>query len=145
MSNVDIQIDDLKQRLIDAIDKPIWKDDLMKELTEEVDTNLKNELSWTQNLKNNILTSWIENSIIISMPLYGLVIDKGRRPGAKMPPVEAIKSWCKEKAIPEEAAWPIAISIKTNGIAARPFIKKSLNLSIAHLIAMHIKETLNKK
>jgi len=50
-----------------------------------------------------------------NMP-YAPVMEFGRTPGGKMPPIEAIEKWCKFRGIPEEAVWAVAKSIAVKGI-----------------------------
>jgi hypothetical protein len=57
---------------------------------------------------------------------YGKYVDAGRLPG-KFPPLDAIKDWCKVKDIPESAAFPIAKSIKENGIPYVQFLDVPFN------------------
>jgi len=69
------------------------------------------------------------DSITISLPDYYLYIDKGRKAGAKMPPVKFIAIWIKRKKLPipdgmdiVSLAWAISKSIAKNGIKPRPFL-----------------------
>ena len=63
---------------------------------------------------------------------YAIYVDKGRRAGDKMPPVQAIKDWINQRKIrvagktTEQLAWAMAKNIAKNGIKARPFIAPSL-------------------
>ena len=55
---------------------------------------------------------------------YGTVVEFGRRPGQKMPPVSVIASWIQQKrglsvAESMRAAWPIARAIGRRGIPGR--------------------------
>lgn len=52
---------------------------------------------------------------------YGQWVDKGRKPGGKLPPISKIKEWTKLKGIDESAAYPIAKSISIKGIAPTNF------------------------
>ena len=80
--------------------------------------------------------------VTINLEEYWKFIEKGRRAGAKMPPVSAIENWIKvRKIIPrpvalksgkqrvptvQQLAYVIARSIARNGIAARPFMRESI-------------------
>ena len=80
--------------------------------------------------------------VTINLEDYWKFIEKGRRPGAKMPPVSAIENWIKiRKIIPrpvtlksgkqrvptvQQLAYVIARSIARKGIAARPFMRESI-------------------
>ena len=84
--------------------------------------------------------------VTINLEEYWKYIEKGRRAGAKMPPVSAIENWIKvRKIIPrpvalksgkqrvptiQQLAYVIARSISRNGIAPRPFMSESINQTI---------------
>lgn len=55
---------------------------------------------------------------------YLVYIESGRRKGAKMPPVEPIVRWCKQKGIPTDNStiYLIRRAIARDGIKARPFM-----------------------
>jgi hypothetical protein len=133
----------LEKAMQDAFNDPVWLDDFTSDVAKDLEQDFKEKLSWTTNLKNEIKTSSEKNKIIIEMPLYGLVIDTGRRPGAKMPPIEAIKGWCSVKAIDLKYAYPIARSIGKKGIKAKPYIKEVLTLNVSQKIIDYIKKTLD--
>lgn len=54
---------------------------------------------------------------------YGLFVNYGRRAGAKQPPLDDIREWCRLKGIPEEAAFPIARKIAKFGYKGINFTK----------------------
>lgn len=68
----------------------------------------------------------ITGRVFSALP-YAIVMDQGRRPGEKMPPVAAIELWVQRQlgiATEKErrkAAWAIAIAIHRKGIKARNF------------------------
>ena len=80
--------------------------------------------------------------VTINLEEYWKFIEKGRRAGAKMPPVSAIENWIKvRKIIPrpvalksgrqrvptvQQLAYVIARSIAKKGIAPRPFMRESI-------------------
>ena len=84
--------------------------------------------------------------VTINLEEYWKFIEKGRRPGAKMPPVSAIENWIKvRKILPrpvtlksgkqrvptvQQLAYVIARSISRKGIAPRPFMSESINQTI---------------
>ena len=89
------------------------------------------------------ITKGSSNYIVtINLEEYWINIDRGRRPGAKMPPISAIENWIKvRKIIPrpivlksgkqrvptvQQLAYVIARSISINGIAPRPFMRESI-------------------
>lgn len=59
---------------------------------------------------------------------YFRFVDKGRRPGGKMPPDKAIRKWVRVKGIPERAVFVIRRAIARKGIKGifilNPTIKK---------------------
>ena len=80
--------------------------------------------------------------VTINLEEYWKFIEKGRRAGAKMPPVSAIENWIKiRKIIPrpvtlksgkqrvptvQQLAYVIARSIAKNGIKPRQFMRESI-------------------
>jgi hypothetical protein len=65
---------------------------------------------------------------------YGIVMEEGRKPGSRMPPVDAIKLWVVRKlGIPpaeaDSVAFVIARSIGRKGIKGREYFKESLEVS----------------
>jgi phage gpG-like protein len=83
----------------------------------------KDKLAFTTNLKNNITTSYDNNTTShkISMPYYAIYVDAGRGPG-KQPPLQKIKDWCSYKRIDERYAFPIARKIGQEGLPSHPFL-----------------------
>jgi hypothetical protein len=55
---------------------------------------------------------------------YLVYIESGRRKGAKMPPVEPIIKWARQRGIPTDnkTIWAIRMAISRDGIAPRPFM-----------------------
>lgn len=103
--------------------------------------NIQNELSWTDNLKNLVDVQPEGTSVIMTMPLYGWVVNTGRRPGAKMPPFgkpseknnfySPLTPWLMKKwGITEKEAWNksfiVALKIHKVGIKARPWVEKAV-------------------
>ena len=80
--------------------------------------------------------------VTINLEEYWKYIEKGRRAGAKMPPVSAIENWIKvRKILPrpvtlksgkqrvptvQQLAYVIARSIAKRGIQPRPFMRESI-------------------
>ena len=80
--------------------------------------------------------------VTINLEEYWKFIEKGRRAGAKIPPVSAIENWIKiRKILPrpvtlksgkqrvptvQQLAYVIARSIARKGIAPRPFMRESI-------------------
>jgi hypothetical protein len=57
---------------------------------------------------------------------YYKFVEDGRRAGG-MPPLNKIKIWCRQKGIPEKAAFPIARKIGKFGISASPLLQNILS------------------
>lgn len=71
-----------------------------------------------------------DNIFEINFPYYIEYVNSGRRKGAKMPPVNAIVSWCRSKGLPTDNAtvYKIRQGIAKNGIKPRPILDKFFNL-----------------
>mgnify|MGYP000270826820 CR=1 FL=1 len=80
---------------------------------------------------------------------YFRYIDKGRRPGSKMPPVEPIVKWLKLRGIDEKLQFPIRRKIAERGIKAlnilAPTVRKvtveflpNYGKEMAHLIGVRM-------
>jgi hypothetical protein len=63
--------------------------------------------------------------IFIQANDYLTYVDQGRKPGS-YPPIQAIKTWCSIKGIPQSAAFPIARSIFKFGIKPTNVIDKTI-------------------
>ena len=72
----------------------------------------------------------------IKIPGYGKYVNEGRRPGAKMPPIQPILEWIRVRRIrtPQytqpQLAWAIAKSISKKGIRPTPFIENSIEFAL---------------
>ena len=80
--------------------------------------------------------------VTVNLEAYWVFLEKGRRAGAPLPPVSAIENWIKvRKIIPrpvtlksgkqrvptvQQLAYVIARSISRKGIAARPFMRETI-------------------
>jgi hypothetical protein len=94
--------------------------------------------------------------LVISMPDYAKVIDSGRKPGSKPPPIRAILKWIQEKQInsgnssrespekkpitDEQLAFAISNAIGEKGITAKPFIER-----LQDLVVVILKENITKE
>lgn len=61
--------------------------------------------------------------IVASPQKYAVVVEKGRRPGAKMPPVAAIELWARRVLGVTGLGFVIARSIAKKGIKPRPIFE----------------------
>lgn len=93
----------------------------IKKWAKTIEKEIKNKLSWTDNLKNNIEVEVSEDGLSLRMPEYGIFVDSGRKPG-KQPPLNVIYKWTKRKNIDPKFAYPIARKIGKEGIEPKPFI-----------------------
>jgi hypothetical protein len=81
-------------------------------------------------LYDNVSYRIEKGSVILTLPQYYIYIEKGRRAGAPMPPIDAILKWMARKGIgsgsnKNSIAWAISKSIAQNGIRGRPFLERS--------------------
>ncbi len=93
-----------------------------------------------------ILSGEIEDMrgrVFSSLP-YAIVIDQGRTPGARMPPIDAIMLWV-ERVLGikdgddfelEEVSWAIARSIAKKGITARHFVQHGVDNAMPRIEAI---------
>lgn len=95
--------------------------DLIEEFANITESKIKDELAWTDNLKDNVKVEVSSDSLKLVMPEYGIFVDSGRKPG-KQPPINNIYAFCNSKNIPLTAAFPIAKNIGEEGLPAHPFI-----------------------
>ena len=84
--------------------------------------------------------------VTINLEAYWVFLERGRRAGAKMPPVSAIEKWIKvRKILPrpvtlksgkqrvptvQQLAYVIARSIARNGCSARPFMRETIEYTM---------------
>lgn len=104
----------------------------------------------------NYLRRWrtraISNGVeVTNSAPYAAVIEYGRRPGARFPPISAIRRWAKLKlglseAQAKAAAFPIARAIAKRGQKPRsvltsvePQITKAIEAEVAHELAEAMK------
>lgn len=125
-------------------------EDVLKAHAEKTAAEIRRNLDWTKNLKNNIVVVVKDNSYTIGMPLYAIFIEKGRKANSKMPPSSALTGWLEAKGIPLDAAFNIARSIGKKGIVPRPFIDKSFDKvallkDIAYLIGSNLAKEIEQK
>ncbi len=92
---------------------------------------------WSGNLANSMTSRVFSTASYIigevyssaSNPIYPLVMEYGRRAGAKPPPVEAIRPWVADKLGDESLAFVMARSIGRKGIKPHYFLKRSYQLT----------------
>lgn len=59
---------------------------------------------------------------------------KGGKKGSFKQGLQSIKDWCRNKGIPEEAAYPIFVKILDEGISPQPFLWPSYKAQIPNYI-----------
>ena len=58
---------------------------------------------------------------------YGFYVYQGRRPGGRMPPIQAIRDWMQTKRVGnDQIAWAIARKIQQRGIPARDYVTPTI-------------------
>ena len=62
----------------------------------------------------------------ISSASHAPVVEYGRRPGGKFPPLIELQQWCRRHGLPMKAAFPIARKIQIYGLPPRPFWRPSV-------------------
>lgn len=74
----------------------------------------------------NISVDLEEILLLISLPEYAEYVDTGTRPRTAGSGgfTQAIQKWVQEKGFPPQSAFPIARTIWTQGVKARPFLFK---------------------
>ena len=97
-------------------------DALLRSLGKVASGDLIRSLS-TRLMKTGFGTKY---TLVIEAEDYLVYVDEGRRPGGRMPPVDPIRKWCRQKGIPEGAAFAIAKSIAENGIPPTDVIERAL-------------------
>ena len=81
---------------------------------------------------------------------YAHIIELGRKPGSKFPPVEAIRGWVKRQINPpptqlKSVAFLVGRKIATDGIAARPIMTDpSMRKMLSDMIFSEIIRVLNE-
>ena len=88
----------------------------------------KNTLTDSNIYRQLSIMSTSDGDLVFDLMLndYITYIESGRRKGAKMPPVEPIVRWCREKGIPTDNSTIFLIrrAIARDGIQARPVMAK---------------------
>src|SRR5262249_3771508 len=86
----------------------------------------------------------IQGRVFSSLP-YAIVMDQGRQPGARMPPVDALLLWVERVfEIPggfdddelESVAWAVARSIARKGIPGRHFVDQGVTATLPRVDAI---------
>lgn len=108
----------------------------------------KVDLDSSRLVKNTTFT-YKDNQVVMLMPDYGIYVDSGRRKGARIPPISAIRQWIIDVGIVsqrltlDQLSWAIAKSISKNGINPRPFLDQ-VHIEITQLLLEYIDRTITK-
>ena len=73
---------------------------------------------------------------------HGDFVEKGRRRGARMPPIKPLEQWIKRRGL-DLSAWAVAKSIQKRGIKPVPFITPEIDKSEDELVAL-LEEAIEK-
>ena len=84
-------------------------------MAENIKNRMKSHVSGR--LKAGISYKQVGENIIFMIPYYGEFVDKGRKPGGKMPPIESLQMWSKVTNV-----WGLAKHIQEDGIKPNPFL-----------------------
>jgi len=91
--------------------------------------------SMTSRVMNEV--TYITGEVYSSMsnPIYPLVMEAGRRPGARMPPIEAIRVW-SDAVLGPGLAFVVARSIGRKGIKGHWFLKRAYEKNIPNILTL---------
>ena len=132
----------MSERLAEILEK--YKDTIVAQLKNRISSDGKIA---TGDLQKSISGIVEGQSISIFASEYWYVVNYGRKPGSKMPPIRPILEWMKVKGITESTtkktkslAWVIAKKIGDEGIPGTNFFWETIN-SIVPLITKDIEES----
>jgi hypothetical protein len=99
---------------------------------------------WTNALANHMQSrvmgvgSFIVGEVYsdASNPIYPLVMEYGRRAGAKPPPIDAIRPWVEDKLGDGSLAFVVARSIGRKGIKPHYFLRRAFQENRAAIVGM---------
>lgn len=66
---------------------------------------------------------------------YARAVHDGRRAGAKMPPLSALKGWAGRHGVPGNRVFLVARAISRKGIRARPFLTDAMRAKVGQIEA----------
>jgi len=90
-------------------------------------------------IRSDVRTDGDKAVIEIYAEDYLRFVDQGRKPG-RFPPIDKIRSWVAIQGISEEAVFPIARKIATQGIPATPVINPTLDKVLDQFRPIYEKE-----
>tara|TARA_X000000368_G_scaffold97531_3_gene74977 strand:- start:6636 stop:7082 length:447 start_codon:yes stop_codon:yes gene_type:complete len=133
----------MSERLAEILEK--YKNTIVSQLKSRITSDGKIA---TGDLHNSISGIVEGKSISIFASEYWYVVNYGRKPGSKRPPIRPILDWMKVKGIKDEGgerktkslAWVIAKKIGDEGIQGTNFFWETIN-SIVPLITKDIEQS----
>jgi hypothetical protein len=90
-------------------------------------------------LRRSIQSMIEDDKLTITAIGYARFVDEGRLPG-KMPPVDALEKWAKDKLGNPDLKWALAYSIKKYGTKPSWFIRDTVEQELPRLLADALKE-----
>lgn len=96
------------------------------QLLETLKTDVTNSLQSKNINPQNITITTNDNTAQLHIPSYLQIVETGRKPTSKNaqpgnpPMIRRIQQWCREKGIPEKAAWAIKKKIDKYGYHGKP-------------------------
>jgi hypothetical protein len=119
--------------------------DVTKEILNEMIASTKQLMLYYKGLQNSDLIESVEwtyrdNIFMLIANDYFQWVDSGRKPRARMVPIEALIRWIKKKNIQprygqtiNSLAWAIRISIYKVGITPRPYTQQIIGQTVDYL------------
>lgn len=110
----------------------------LEQLGDKLVENIKKVLRQKGKVASGDLLSSVASTVVVQenqsrldilMADYATFVDKGRRPGGKMPPVQSLREWVRLKGLPEDSVWGVAKNIQKFGIPATNFISESIAIT----------------
>ena len=84
----------------------------------------------SNSIENKVTNMRGEVGIYGNAMKYGYVQEFGRKPGGRMPPVDALKGWARRRLGDENLAFPVARSIAKKGTKPQPFFEPGVKQSM---------------
>lgn len=114
MVDIGVLLEDIGSRVILKMEEKLKSQGLS-------DSNFINDIDYFVDITGD------EYELVINMPSYAIYIEKGRKPGSRMPPEKVLLPWMERKGISRELEFPIRKKIGIRGIKPRPFFDAFLD------------------
>lgn len=92
---------------------------LLREASADVNYKGRYRAGWSFNIRGRKLQ-------VTNVVAHAIYVERGRRAGARMPPIGVIRQWAVDHGMPPEAAYPIARAISERGIQGRPHLRSPM-------------------